>query len=185
MGNNRSSVARGIASGIVLIGLALSFAFGGFNLSIFFVALAFSTLVGSMGSRNPQGIYGGIQGFFWLIALAIFFITSSWIVFLFAAGISALLGALARPIMARLASSAFFGMSQQPPPLHYYQPPQKPYQPSQPPYQPYQEGYQPPEPQPETYQEGGQPHPYQSQSSQHYEQPQAQYPQQMPPPQQD
>ncbi len=181
---NRSSATGGIAGGIVLIGLALAFAVGGFNLPIFFVALAFSTLIGSMGSRNPQGIYGGIQGFFWLIALAIFFITGSWIVFLFAAGISAILGTLARPIMAGLASMAFFSMAQQPPP-QYYQPPQQPYQSPQQPYQSYQEGYRPPpEPQAETYQEGGQLYPYPSQSSQQYEQPQAQYPQQMPPPQQ-
>jgi hypothetical protein len=173
MRNNRSSVTGGIASGIVLIGLALAFLFGGFNLPIFFVALAFASLVGSMSSRSPQGIYGGIQGFFWLIALAIFFITGSWIVFLLAAGISAILGTLARPIIARLGSLAFFGMTQ-PPPQQYYQPPQQP-------YQSYQEGYQPPSPQPEAYQEGGQHYPYPSQPAQQYEEPQAQYPQQMPP----
>ena len=116
MWNNRGSATGGIAGGIVLIGLALAFLIGGgFNLPIFFVALAFSSLVGSMSSRNPQGLYGGIQGFFWLMALAVFFITNSWIVFLFAAGISAILGTLARPIMAGLGSMAFFGTTQQPP----------------------------------------------------------------------
>ncbi len=182
MGYNRGSATGGIAGGIVLIGLALAFAFGGFNLPIFFVALAFAALVGSMSSRNPQGIYGGIQGFFWLIALALFFVTGSWIVFLLAAGISAILGTLARPIIARLASTAFFGMTQQPPQQQYYQQPQQPYQPPQP--APYQESYR--APQAETYQEGGQPYPYppEHQPSQQYEQPQAQYPQQMPPPQQ-
>jgi hypothetical protein len=179
MWNNRSSVTGGIASGIVLIGLALAFLFGGFNLPIFFIALAFASLVGSMSSRNPQGIYGGIQGFFWLLALAIFFITGSWIVFLLAAGVSAILGSLARPIIAGLGSLAFFGMAQ-PPPQQYYQPPQ-PYQSPQQPYQSYQEGYQPPGPQSETYQEGGQQYPYPSQPAQQYEEPHAQYPQQMPP----
>jgi hypothetical protein len=181
MWNNRSSATGGIAGGIVLIGLALAFLIGGgFNLPIFFVALAFASLIGSMSSRSPQGIYGGIQGFFWLIALAVFFITGSWIVFLLAAGISAILGTLARPIMAGLGSLAFFGTQQQPP-QQYYQPPQQPYQPSQQPYQSYQEGYQPPRPQPETYQEDEQHYPYPSQPAQQYEQPQAQYPEQIPP----
>lgn len=174
---NRNSTTSGIASGIFLIGLALAFVFGGFDLRIFFVALAFSTLVGSMGSRNPHSIYGGFQGFLWLMALAIFFMTGSWIVFLLAAGVSAILGTLIRPIIAGLASTAFFARPQQQ--QQYYQPPSQPQ-----PYQSYQEGYRPPEPAVETYQEGGQQYPYPSQPSQEYEQPQAQYPQQMPPPQQ-
>jgi hypothetical protein len=175
MWNNRSSATGGIAGGIVLIGLALAFLVGGgFNLPIFFIALAFASLIGSMSSGNPQGIYGGIQGAFWLLTLAVFFITGSWIVFLIAAGISAILGTLARPIMAGLGSLAFFGAKQQQPPQQYYQPPQQP-------YQSYQEGYQPPRPQPETYQEGEQHYPYPSQPAQQYEQPQAQYPEQIPP----
>jgi hypothetical protein len=171
MRNNRNSATSGIATGIFLIGLALAFIFGGFNLPIFFVALAFSSLVGSMSSRNPRGLYGGLYGFFWLIALAVFFMTNSWIVFLLAAGISAILGAMAGQIIAGLGSMAFFGTPQQQPPQQYYQPPQPPYQ----------EGYQPPQQPAETYQEGGEQYPYPSQPSQQYEQPQAQYPQQMPP----
>ena len=175
------SLFGGVAGGIVLIGLALSFAVGGFNLPIFFVALACAALISSLGSLNPRGIYGGIQGFFWLLVLALFFATSfNWIWFLVAAGISAILGALAQPITAGLGGLTIFGKNQQPP---TYQPPQQPYyQPSQPAYQPppqnYQEGYRP-----ETYQEGGQQHPYPqtSQEPQQYEQPQAQYPQEMPP----
>ncbi|MBA2394759.1 MAG: hypothetical protein H0V70_18690 [Ktedonobacteraceae bacterium] len=184
MRNNRSSIMGGMTGGIVLIGLALAFLVGGgFNLPIFFIALAFASLFGSMSSGSPRGIYGGIQGAFWMLTLAVFFITGSWVVFLIAAGISAILGTLVRPIMAGLGSMAFFGMKQPQQP-QYYQPPQQPqqyYQPPQQPYQPYQEGYQPPAPQPETYQEGGQQHPYPSQPAQQYEQPQAEYPQQMPP----
>ena len=181
MRNNRS-VFGGISGGIVLIGLALAFALGGFNLPIFFVALAFASLVGSLGSGNPHGLYGGIQGFFWLLILALFFATGfNWIWFLVGAGISAILGALARPIIANLGGLALFGMTrpQQQPQQPYYQPPQQPYTPQQPAYQPYQEGYH----QPETYQEGGQLHQYPQtpQQSQQYEQPQAQYPQEMPP----
>src|ERR1019366_1591214 len=110
-----------------------------------------------MSLRNPQSIYGGLYGFFWLMALAIFFMTGSWIVFLLAGGISAILGAMAGQIMAGLGSMAFFRTPQQQPPQRYYQPPQPPA---------------------ETYQEGGQQYPY---PAQEYEQPQAQYPQQMPP----
>jgi hypothetical protein len=176
MWNNRSSATGGIAGGIMLIGLALAFIGGGFNLPIFFVAVAFATLIGSMSSRSPQAIYGGLQGFFWLLALAVFFITGSWIVFLVAAGISTILGTIARQIMAGLGSMAFFGTAQ-PPPQQYYQPTQPSYQPPQQPYQTYQEGYRPPE----TYQEGGQPYPYPLPPSQQYEQPQAHYPEQAPP----
>ncbi|HEV2656583.1 MAG TPA: hypothetical protein VGT82_16570, partial [Ktedonobacteraceae bacterium] len=144
------------------------------------------TLVGSFGSNNPRGVYGGIQGFSWLLMLALFFATGSWLWFLVGAGISAILGAFTRPILAGLGGLALFGMArQQPSPQSqppYYQPPQQePYTPPQPAYQGYQEGYQP-----ETYQEGGQQHPYPQTPqppppSQQYEQPQAQYPQQMPP----
>ena len=179
MRNNRNSATGGITGGIVLIGLALAFAFGGFNLPIFFIALAFSSLVGSISSRNPQGVFGGIQGFLWMLALAFFFITGSWIVFLLAAGISAILGPLARPIIAGLGSMAFFGGTQQP--QQSYQPSQPSYQQPQQSYQSYEEGYRPPEPQSEVYQEGEQHYPYPSQPVQQYEQPQAQYPQQMPP----
>ncbi len=179
MQNNRGPITGGISGGIVLIGLALAFAFGGFNLPIFFVALAFAALISSFGSGNPRGAYGGIQGFFWLLMLAIFFATGfHWVWFLVAAGISAILGALAQPILAGLGGMTAFGMTRQQP--HYQQPYYQPSQPQQPPYQPYQEGYQP---QPETYQEGGQQHQYPPtpQPSQQYEQPQAQYPQEMPP----
>lgn len=181
---NNSSIFRGIAGGIVLIGLAISFALGGFSLPIFFIALALAALVSSFGSARPLGVYGGIQSFFWLLMLALFFATGfNWIWLLVAAGVSAILGALMRPILAGLGGLAIFGMSQQQPSYQpqqqppYYQPSQQPYQPQQPP-QTYQGGYQP-----ETYQEGGQQrqYPQTPQSPQPYEQPQAQYPQEMPP----
>src|SRR5450631_1643983 len=120
MWNNRSSAAGGIAGGIVLIGLALAFLIGGgFNLPIFFIALAFASLVGSMSSGSPQAVYGGIQGAFWMLALAVFFITGSWLVFPIAGGISAILGALAQLIMARLGSMAFFAVKQPQQPPYY------------------------------------------------------------------
>ena len=89
----------GIAGGIVLIGIALAFLLGRgeFFLPVFFVFLGFSILIGSFASPNPRNVYGAFYGFLWMIVLALFFITGSWIWFLIGAGISAILGALARP----------------------------------------------------------------------------------------
>jgi len=175
---NRSTT-NGLAGGIVLLGLALAFAFGGFNLFIFFIALALASLVGSIGTQNPRGVYGGLHSFFWLFILALFFATHSWIWFLVGAGISAILGALIRPITAGLLGLGLCGtasMANQPQPFS---------QPIQPQYQPYEQGYQP-SPPAETYQEGGQEHQYPPtpQPSQQYEQPQVSYPEQQMPPQQ-
>jgi hypothetical protein len=179
----RHSGLGGATTGIFLIGLALSFAFGGFNLIIFFIALALATLVGSLATLNPQRVYGGFIGFVWFIMLALFFATGTWIWFLVGAGISAILGTLARPIIATLLGSAFLSTPTYQPQQQPYQPPQPTYQPpaSQQDYQSYDQGYQPP-PAPENYQEGGKQYPYPPTSaSQASEQPQAQYPEQMPP----
>jgi hypothetical protein len=180
---------RGLTGGIVLIGIALAFAFGGgtFFLPIFFIALAFSILVGSFSTYNPRGLYGGFYGFLWMLILALFFITHSWIWFLVGAGISAILGAFAGPIMAALLGAGIFAATRNNPPYQQpYQPYQQPNQPYQQPYQPYQQGYQPPPPQPtETYQEGGQQYQYPPQQQPPYQQPEVQYPQQQElPPQQ-
>jgi hypothetical protein len=187
----RRSTTGGLTAAIILIGLFLAITFGSFNLTIFFVFLAIAIFVGSLGTSNPRRIYGGLIGAMWMIILALFFATNFWPLFLVGAALSALMGALARPIIASLLSLGLFSMfnnqQQQPP---YYQPPQQPYtppnnqsyyQPSQQSYRPYEQGYQAPAPPAETYQEGGQQNPYPSQSAQDYEQPQAQYPQQMPP----
>jgi hypothetical protein len=177
----RRSSFGGLAGGIAILGVALAFVFGfgGFNLPVFFVALAFSILVGSLATLNPRRIYGALYGFFWMLILALFFITHSWIVFLIGAAISVILSSLARPLLAMLLGLGIFGavnMANQQPQQPYYQPPQ--------PQQPYQQGYPPQE----TYQEGEQqyqsPPRYQQPAQPQYEQPQAQYPQEMPPQQQ-
>jgi len=135
------SIASGISGAIVLLGLALAFALGGFNLPVFFVALAFAVLVGSFGSLNPRGVFGALYGFFGLLILALYFATHSWLWFLVGAAIATLLSALAKPITALILSIGIFGMvsvanRQQ-----------------QHPYQSSQQGYSPPAA--ETYQEGG------------------------------
>src|SRR5947209_742148 len=176
----RRSSFGGLAGGLAILAVALAFVFGNgsFDLPVFFVVLAFSILVGSLATLNPRRIYGALYGFFWMLILALFFITGSWIVFLLGAAISVILGSLARPLLALLLGMCIFGaanMMNRPPPQPYYQPP------PQQPYQPYQGGYTPQE----TYQEGGQQYQYPSQAQAQYqpppqpqyEQPQAQYPQ--------
>lgn len=179
MYRRRRNSFGGLSGGIVLLGLALAFVFGhgSFFLPIFFIGLAFSILVGALASGNPRSMYGAFYGFLWMIILAVFFLTNWWVVFLIGAAISAILGALARPLLAALLGIGIFGaanMANQQPQQPYYQPPQDTYgQPT------YQEGYRP-SPQP-TYQEGGQQYQYPPQDPQYeqpqYERPQAQYPQ--------
>jgi len=174
-------VANGLSGAIILIGLVLALTFGSFNLVIFFIALAVAIFVGSLGSLNPGRIYGGIIGAMWMIILALFFLTHFWQLFLIGAALSAILGALGRPLIALLLGMGIFGLASttQQPQQPYYSPPQQ--QPYYTPPQPYQQGYQP-TPQAEAYQEGGQQYQYPSQQQgQQYEQPQSQYPQEMPP----
>ena len=192
MYRRRRNSFGGLSGGIVLLSIALAFVFGqgGFFLPIFFMGLAFSILVGALASGNPRSMYGAFYGFLWMIILAVFFITHWWVVFLLGAAISAILGALARPLLASLLGIGIFGaanMANQQPQQPYYQPPQGPYQQqAEQQYQTYQEGYRPPsEP---TSQEGEQQYQYPPQEPQYqqpqYERPQAQYPQELPPQQQ-
>ena len=166
----------GLTGGIFLIGLALAFFIGGghFFLTILFATLAFCALFGSLATLNPRGFYSGLQGFVWLLGLGVLFLpgVDFWPWILVLCGVSAILGVLARPIMAGMLGIGILGaasLANQPP---------------QPTYEPYQQGYQPQPPTqaPETYQEGGQQHPYQPQPQ--YEQPQIPYPQELPPQQQ-
>ena len=128
----------GIAVGILIICLAVAIYLGVLNwtwfLTILFVGLALSALIGGYSSYDPKAAYGGLQGFVWLLGLALCFAIGFWPWILLPLGVSIILGALAVPIMESMRRSAF---------PHY--PP--PYQPGQP-YQPYQQGqpYQPYQP---------------------------------------
>ena len=191
---------RGLGGLIVFVIIIFAIFSGrGFGSELFLpllmVVLAFTTLIGSFFTLNPRGIYGGVQGFVWLLGLALCFAIGFWPWILLPIVLSALLGILARPLIAALVGMGLFSMlnrNQPPqpmytPPMQPYQPPQQPYyQPPQPQtYQSYNEGYQSTPEQPSTYQEGGtQYQPYSSTPSQPYEQPQSQYPQQELPPQQ-
>lgn len=183
----------GLAGGFFFIGLALAFAlsnwFGGSGFLFFlFAGLAFSSLLGSASSINPRGLYGGIQGFVWLMGLAILFVIGFWPWILVLIGISAILGSLIAPITAGLVGLGIYAAAQNNQPQQQYQQPYQPYPSEQPPpevpLEPYQQGYQSPlQTTPETYQEGGQPYQY-PQPKQEFEQPQIHYPQELPPQQQ-
>ncbi len=169
----------GIAVGILIICMAVAIYLGVPNwtwfLTILFVGLACASLIGGFSSYDPKAAYGGIQGFVWLLGLALCFAIGFWPWILLPLGVSIILGALAVPIMESMRRSAFPPANRQYPPT--YQPdqsyrPGQPYQQGQPgqPYQPYQPGeampsqpvqpgqsYQPVEQQPEL--EQSQPYP--------------------------
>lgn len=131
----------GLAVGIFLIALAVAIFLGSVTWHIFlpilFVGLAFASLLGAFSSYQHKAAYGGLQGFVWLLGLALCFAIGFWPWILLPIGISMMLGALAVPVMG--------GLSRGLPPV--YPPYQAPYQPGQPyqPYQPYQQGDQPPQ----------------------------------------
>lgn len=173
----------GLAVGIFIIGLAFaiyfsSFIGGNLFLPILFAGLAFCALFGAASSGDPRGLYGGLQGFTWLMGLALCFLIGFWPWILLPVGVSIILGALYSPITTGISNTGFMSMPQanQPPPQQY----QQPYQP------PYQEGYQPPPQAPGAYQEGGQQYQYPPQPKQEHDQPQTQHSQEqeMPPQQQ-
>jgi hypothetical protein len=180
----------GLAGGFFFIGLALAFALssslgGSWFLFFLFAGLAFCSLFGSASSMNPRGLYGGLQGFVWLMGLAVLFVVGFWPWILVLIGISAILGSLVVPITAGLTGLGIYAATQNNQPQ--YQQPYQAYPSEQPPpeqpYEPYQQGYQPPPSTPGTYQEGGQPYQY-PQPKQEFEQPQINYPQELPPQQQ-
>lgn len=165
---------RGLAIGMLLIGLAFAifYGLGDFFLTFLFVGLACSALLGMISTFHPRKIYSGLQGFIWFLGLAILFLpgVAFWPWILLVCGVSAIVGALAGPIIARIegmgSMDAASLANRQPQPT------------DQQPYQPYEQGYQPPPQAPGAYQEGGEVYdqPPQQQQPQ-YEQPQVQYPQ--------
>jgi hypothetical protein len=170
--NRYRNPMRGLAGGILIIGLAFAFFFSttvGWNfLAILFTVLAFVSLISAASSGNPRAFYGGLYPFVWLLGLALCFLIGFWPWILLPVGACMILGALYNPITTGLSSSGY--MANQPPTPQYQQQNQ--------PYQPYQQGYQPPPPAPGAYQEGGQQYQYPPQPKQQYDQPQAEPPQQ-------
>ncbi len=158
--NRQRDTLRGLAGGIFLgcflIGLAFAvfFGLGYYFVTLLFLGLACSSLLGMMSTLDPKKAYGGLQGFIWFLGLAILFLPQvafwPWGVggFLIICGISAIVGALAKPIIAGINGMGIMGAAsratQQPQPA------------DEPLYQPYEQGYQPQQQVPEAYQEGGQ-----------------------------
>ncbi len=182
--NRQRDTLRGLAGGIFLgfflIGLAFAifFGLGYYFVTLLFLGLACSSLLGMMSTFDPKKIYGGLQGFIWFLGLAILFLPEiafwPWGVggFLIICGISAIVGALAKPIIAEIGSMGIMGAASLPT--------QQPQPKDQQPYQPYEQGYQPLPQAPEAYQEGQEvyyPSPQQPPQYE-YEQPQALSPQQ-------
>ncbi len=142
--NRQRDTLRGLAGGIFLgfflIGLAFAvfFGLGYYFVTLLFLGLACSSLLGMMSTFDPKKIYGGLQGFIWFLGLAILFLPAvafwPWGVggFLIICGISAIVGALAKPIIAEIGSMGIMGAASLP-----TQQPQPKDQ------QPYEQGYQP------------------------------------------
>ncbi len=177
--NRQQETLRGLAGGIFLgmflIGLAFAifFGLGHYFLTLLFLGLACSSLLGMMSTFDPKKIYGGLQGFVWFLGLAILFLpqVSFWPGILIVCGISAIVGALAKSIIAGIGSMDIMGQASRTKPQAHPT--------DQPPYQAYEQGYQPPLQTPGVYQEGGEVY-YQPPQPQQpfYEQPLVQYPQQ-------
>ncbi len=138
----------------------------------------------SRNSRNGRRRMRGAYGFPWLLLFIIFFNIHSFSWLLMTLVTMAFVFIIIKAIMATSVNSG--SAQNRMGPQQMYQPKQ-PYQPlyQQPQgssYQPYEQGYQAPR---EAYQEGGQQYQYPApEEYDQYEQPQAQYPEQLPPMQQ-
>jgi hypothetical protein len=180
--NRQRDTLRGLAGGLFLgfflIGLAFAVFFGlaHYFLTVLFLGLACSSLLGMISTFDPKKVYGGVQGFIWFLGLAILFLPQiafwPWGVggFLIICGISAIVGALAKPIIAGIGSvgimEAAARATQQARPTDHQL------------YQSYEQGYQPLPQAPEASQQGGEVYSQSAQQEQPpYEHPQVQYPQ--------
>ena len=83
--------------------------FTGHFLPLLFVGLAFAALFGSLSTLNPRALYGGFQGFIWMLGLALCFTIGFWPWILLPIIASAFLGVLIRPITAALLGLGIFG----------------------------------------------------------------------------
>jgi hypothetical protein len=89
----RGAVAGGLAGGIFFFGLVAAILSGHFW-TVLLVTLAITALVGSLSSSNVQGLYGGFQGFVFLMGLAVCSVIGWWPWILVVFGIAAILGTL-------------------------------------------------------------------------------------------
>jgi hypothetical protein len=88
----RAAIFGGLSCGIFFFGLLAAIISGHFW-PVLLVALALTSLVGSLGSSKAQAIYAGFQGFVFLLGLAVLALTGWWWPgILVVLGIAALLG---------------------------------------------------------------------------------------------
>jgi hypothetical protein len=87
----RAAVFGSLSGGIFFFGLAAAILSGHFW-PVFLVALALTSLVGSLSSSNIQAIYGGFQGCVFFLGLAVCSVIGWWPWILAVFGIAAILG---------------------------------------------------------------------------------------------
>jgi len=88
----RAAIFGGLSGGIFFFGLLAAILSGHFW-PVFLVALALTSLVGSLSSSKAQAIYGGFQGCVFFLGLAVLAATSWWWPgILVVLGIAAILG---------------------------------------------------------------------------------------------
>jgi hypothetical protein len=94
----------------------------GHFLPVFFATLALTSLLGSLASLIARGMYGGLQGFVFLMGLAILALTGWWWPgMLILLGIASILGALNIPGIAGLLGLGILSRNSQKP-QEAYQP---------------------------------------------------------------
>lgn len=174
--NRYRNPMRGLGAGLFLIALIIAFAVNkslpsiGF-LPILFIGLAFLSLFGAASSGNRNAIYGGFNGFIWMLGLALCFWIGFWPWILLPVAATMIAGALFNPFTMSRFQGNFQNQSQQQGQFQQTPPQQEMpnYQSQETPgYQPYQQGYQPP-----SY-----PGAQHQTPKQEYEQPMVQYPEQ-------
>jgi hypothetical protein len=98
----------GLAGGLLVLGLGLTFLAGDASIYLFlpflFSTLACVALLGSICILTPKGIYVGFHCFLWLLGLAISFLVSFWPCILLVIGASLILFIAKRPILSTLES---------------------------------------------------------------------------------
>jgi hypothetical protein len=141
MSRRRRSTANRVAGVIAIVGLILAFTTGpgSVNVPIFFVALAFASLIGSLGTPNRASVFGGLHAFVWLLVVAIFISTGSGHIFFLGIVASLLLWLFDRAMFAQ--NRPRHPAMRNRPPTPYYQPSHR--APEEPPQRSYEQGYRP------------------------------------------
>jgi hypothetical protein len=85
---------HGMSGGIFMIGLGVIFLF---NIPFWPWILVLLGVTSVPSSIAEEGLWAGMQGFLWLVGLAIIFFTGQWALILVLIGLSTMLSAMVRP----------------------------------------------------------------------------------------